>query len=163
MMQQRYSHITDELLRPVASFEMMVTQALRGLKPYAQLPDEQIDAIGGQCGTAEIEAAILWLDTLARDREAVEDWNRPALKEILRLQDLLYRILSCVPARHFASVAAGLESPEWRTRIHVALALDTLDRRAAEPYLRQALAREKDDQAGQVIVLALARAESESA
>lgn len=163
MIQQRCNQITDERACPVFNFEIMVTQALRGLKPFTQLSDEQIGTIGAQCGKAEIEAAVLWLDTLARDREAVEDWNRSALKEMLRLQDLLHRILSRVPARHFKSVAAGLESPEWRTRIHVALALDSLDRRAAEPYLRQALARETDDQVGQIIVLALARAESESA
>ena len=163
MIQQRTCPTTEPMPHPVSDLAVMVKRALRDLKPLARLPDDRIAAIGAQCGRAEIEAAIDWLDALARDRRAVEDWNRPALNENLRLQDLLHRILCRVPRPYFGIVAAGLKSPEWRTRIHVAMALDALDRRAAQPYLRQALEREDDDQAGQVIVLAMARAASEGA
>lgn len=146
---------------PSSVLAPLVQGALRGLKPLTRVPADRIAAIGAQCGAAEIGAAIDWLDELARDLRDVQDWDRTALNEILRLQDLLHGILCRVPCRHLETVAAGLGSPEWRTRIHVAMALDALDRRAALPHLRRALAREEDDQAGQVIVLTLARAESE--
>ncbi|WP_370205574.1 hypothetical protein [Pararhodobacter marinus] len=147
---------------PVSRLQTMVNRALSDLKPLARLSGERVRLIGAQCGRIEIEAAIVWLDKLARDHCAVEDWDRPSLTGIFQQQDALHRILARVSRHHLGTVAAGLKSAEWQTRIHVALALDTLDRRAAEPYLREALAREKNELAGQVLLLALARAESEN-
>ncbi|MCA0205310.1 MAG: hypothetical protein LCH92_13275 [Proteobacteria bacterium] len=161
MIQQMRHQAAGPILQPVSALAALVHRALRDLKPLTRVSEARTAAIAEQCGPAEIEAAIVWLDDLARDRREVQDWDRTALNEILRLQDLLHGILCRVPCDHFDAVAAGLKSPEWRTRIHVAMALDALDRRAALPHLRKALAREQDDQAGQVLVLTLARAESE--
>lgn len=163
MIQQMQHQAAVSIPRPVSALPALVHQALRDLKPLSRVPDERMAAIGEQCGTAEITAAIAWLDVLARDRREVHDADRTALTEILRLQDVLHGLLCRVPGRHFEAVAAGLRSPEWRTRIHIAMALDALDRRAAMPHLRRALAREQDHQVGQVMALTLARAESEGA
>jgi hypothetical protein len=89
------------------------------------------------------------------------EWDRENQAEIARGQDALRAVLCHVPLRLLDDVARGLQSREWRTRIYVAMALDALDRAAALPILRDALSREQDDYAGQVMVLTLARAESE--
>lgn len=163
MIQQMHHQAADPIPQPVSALAALVHRALRDLKPLSRVPEARVAAIGAQCGEEEIAAAIAWLDDLAQERRAVQDWDRTALNELLRVQDLLHGVLCRVPGCHFEAVAAGLKSPEWRTRIHVAMALDALDRRAALPHLRQALTREQDDQAGQVMVLTLARAESEGA
>ena len=125
--------------------DRLVREARRDLSPWTPTPEERVAWIGGHCGVAEIEAVIARLDTLSRERDALPEWDGDSQDDIARAQSLFRHILACVPARHIGVVAAGLGSPEWGTRIHVAAALAEHEREAALPSLRDALAAEGDE------------------
>lgn len=128
----------------ISALDMMVRDARHDLSPWTATPDDQIALIGECCGIAEIEAAIARLDALSRERDELPEWDGDSQDDIARAQELYKRILTHVPARYIDDVAAGLESPEWGTRVYVAGALTAHDRDMALPLLRKALASEDD-------------------
>src|SRR5690554_550026 len=145
----------------ISALDMLVRDARHDLSPLTPMPEDRGQWIGELCGVAEIEAAITRLDELSRERDGLPDWDGDSRDDIARTQELFQRILAHVPARYIEDVAAGLESPQWGTRVYVAGALAGHERAIALPILRNALAREKDETARQLIAMALANAESE--
>ncbi len=145
----------------ISMLTMLVRDARHDLGPWDELPEERLAAIGEKCGVAEIEAAIVWLDELSREGDALPEWDGDSQDDIARARETLHRILARVPGRYIEIVASGLHSPEWRTRVHIAMALTGHDRTTALPILRDALAREEDETARQLITMTLANAESD--
>lgn len=145
----------------ISALTMLLRDARDGLGTWDELPEDRIAWIGGLCGVAEIEHAIGWLNALSREREALPEWDGDSQDDIARTQALLHGILARVPGRYTEVVSSGLRSPEWRTRSHVALALVGHDRAAALPILRDALAREVDDLARQLMTMTLAQLEAD--
>lgn len=145
----------------LSGLTMLVRDARRDLGPWDSLPADRLAAIGEKCGLAEIEAALVWLDDLARERDALPEWDGDSQDDIAKAQEMLHGILASVPDRYIGIVAGGLHSPEWGTRVHIARALAGQDHATALPILREALTRETDETARQLIAMALADAESE--
>lgn len=145
----------------ISALDMLVRDARHDLSPLTPMPEDRGKWIGELCGNAEIEAVIARLDELSRERDGLPDWDGDSRDDIARTQELFKRILAHVPARYIEDVAAGLESPQWGTRVYVAVALAGHERAIALPILRDALAREKDETARQLIAMTLANAESE--
>ena len=145
----------------ISALDMLMRDARHDLSPLTPMPEDRGQWIGELCGVAEIEAAIERLDALSRERDELPDWDGDSRDDIARTQELFQRILAHVPARYIEDVAAGLESPQWGTRVYVAGALAGHERETALPILRDALAREKDETARQLITVILANAESE--
>jgi hypothetical protein len=145
----------------ISGLTKLVRDFRHDLGPWDELPEERLAAIGEKCGVAEIEAAIVWLDELSREGDALPEWDGDSQDDIARARETLHRILARVPGRYIEIVASGLHSPEWRTRVHIAMALAGHDRTTALPSLRDALAREEDETAHQLITMTLANAESE--
>lgn len=145
----------------ISALDMLMRDARHDLSPLTPMPEDRGQWIGELCGVAEIEAAIERLDALSRERDELPDWDGDSRDDIARTQELFQRILAHVPARYIEDVAAGLESPQWGTRVYVAGALAGHERAIALPILRHALAREKDETARQLIAMTLANAESE--
>ena len=145
----------------ISALDMLVRDARHDLSPLTPMPEDRGQWIGELCGVAEIEAVIAKLDELSRERDGLPDWDGDSRDDIARTQELFKRILAHVPARYIEDVAAGLESPQWGTRVYVAGALAGHDRARALPILRDALAREEDESARQLIAMFLANAESE--
>ena len=145
----------------ISALDMLMRDARHDLSPLTPMPEDRGQWIGELCGVAEIEAAIERLDALSRERDELPDWDGDSRDDIARTQELFQRILAHVPARYIEDVAAGLESPQWGTRVYVAGALAGHERAIALPILRHALAREKNETARQLIAMTLANAESE--
>lgn len=145
----------------ISALDMLMRDARHDLSPLTPMPEDRGQWIGELCGVAEIEAAIARLDTLSRERDELPDWDGDSRDDIARTQELFQRILAHVPARYIEDVAAGLESPQWGTRVYVAGALASHERETSLPILRDALAREKDQAARHLIAMTLANAESE--
>src|SRR5690606_33345854 len=116
--------IADELAREwpgpltvrISGFESMLQYATSELTPYESPSDEQVRDIGGQCGVAEIGDIIARLDALARDKDALPDWDGDSQDDIARAQQLFARILAAAPARYTDDIRGGLDSPELQTR-----------------------------------------------
>ena len=138
----------------------LVREARLDLDPWDELPADRRAAIAEKCGVAEILAAIAWLDELSRKRDALPDWDGDSNDDIAKAQEMRQSILARVPDRYVEFVTRGLSSPHWWTRVHVAAALAGHDRAVALPILRDALAREKDEAARQLIAKSLANAEN---
>ena len=100
--------------------------------------------IGRQCGAAEIESIVARLDGLARDKQALPDWDGDASDDIYRAQSFFSQILGTVPKQHVPAVAGGLKSAFADTRLWVALALEVHGDQAALLPLAAALEREAD-------------------
>lgn len=145
----------------ISALTTLVLDARHDLSPYDKTPEDRIASIGSLCGVAEIEAAIIWLDELSRDGNALPDWDGDSQDDIARAREMLHGILARVPRCYVEIVASGLRSPEWRTRVHIAMALAGHDRAVALPILRDALAREEDETARQLIAMTLANTESD--
>ena len=145
----------------ISALDMLVRDARHDLSPWTPMPEDRGQWIGELCGVAEIEAAITRLDELSRERDGLPDWDGDSRDDIARTQELFKCILAHVPARYILDVAAGLESPQWGTRVYVAGALAEHEHETALPILRDALAREEDESARQLIAMFLANAESE--
>lgn len=143
----------------ISGLAMRMQDARRTLGPWDDIPAARLAGIGDQCGIAEIEAAIIWLDDLSRERDALPDWDGDSHDDIARAQESLHAILASVPARYTGIVACGLQSSEWGTRVHIAMALARHDQATALPILREALAREENETARQLIAMALTKAE----
>lgn len=128
----------------ISALDTLMHDARHDLSPWTPMPEDRAVWIGERCGVAEIEAAIGGLDDLSRERDALPSWDGDSQDDIARAQETLQRILARVPARYIEDVAAGLESPEWGTRVYVAGALAGHERDTALPILRAALATEGD-------------------
>lgn len=144
----------------LSGLAILLRDARRDLGPWDSIPADRLAAIAKKCGIAEIEAAIVWLDELARERDALPDWDGDSQDDIAKAQEVLRDILASVPDRYIEAVAGGLHSPEWGTRVHVALALARHDHASALPILRAALMRETDETARRIVAMVLADAES---
>jgi hypothetical protein len=142
------------------NLKTLVREARQGLEPWDELPADRRAAIAEKCGVAEIQAAIVWLDELSRKRDALPDWDGDSNDDIAKAQEMLQSILARVQDRYVEFVTNGLNSPHWWTRVHVAAALAGHDRAVALPILRDALARETDETARQLIAMTLANAEN---
>ncbi|WP_186388281.1 HEAT repeat domain-containing protein [Stappia sp. TSB10P1A] len=149
------------LSNQISALAMLVRDARQDLGPWDELPEDRLAAIGEKCGVAEIVAAIVWLDELSRETDALPEWDGDSQDDIARARAMLHGILARVPGRYIEIVASGLQSPEWHTRVHIAMALAGHDRARALPILRDALTREEDETARQLIAIILADAESE--
>ena len=145
----------------ISALGMLLRDARHDLSPWTPMPEDRGQWIGELCGVAEIEAAIAKLDELSRERDGLPDWDGDSCDDIARTQELFKRILAHVPARYIEDVAAGLESPQWGTRVYAAGALAEHERETALPILRDALTREQDDTVRQLITMILANAESD--
>lgn len=88
---------------------------------------------------------------LARERDALPEWDGDSQDDIARTQELFKSILAHVPARYIEDVATGLDSPQWGTRMYVAGALAEHDRDTTLPILRNALAAEGDGVMRQIL------------
>ena len=150
-----------QILNRISSLKMLVRDTRRDLGPWDDLPEDRLAAIGEKCGVAEIDAAIDWLDELSREGDALPEWDGDSQDDIARAREMLHGILARVARRYVEIVASGLRSPEWRTRVHIAMALAGHDHAVALPILRGALAREENETARQLIAMALANAESD--
>jgi len=126
----------------ISALDILVENSRVDLDTWDETPKERIRWIAERCGIAEIEAAIKRLDALARQRADLPEWDGDTQDDIAAAQSLFKSILSCVPARYIADVAAGLRSSEEFTRAYVALALAGHDRDAVQPFLNRALASE---------------------
>lgn len=104
------------ILNRISNLKMLVRDARHGLGHWDDLPIDRLAAIGEKCGVAEIEAAIVWLDELSRERDALPTWDGDSQDDIARAQEMLHRILANVPGRYIEIVASGLQSLEWHTR-----------------------------------------------
>ena len=144
----------------VYDIKSLVRDARRDLGPWDELPADRRAQIAGKCGVAEIEAAIAWLDDLSLERDALPGWDGDSNDDIAKAQEMLHGILARVPDRYVEIVARGLSSAQWWTRVHVAAALAGHDRAIALPILRDALAREQDETARQLIAMTVANAEN---
>lgn len=149
------------VLNRISGLKMLVRDARHDLGPWDELPEDRLAAIGEKCGVAEIEAAIDWLDELSREGDALPEWDGDSQDDIARAREMLHGILARVARRYVEIVASGLRSPEWRTRVHIAMALAGHDHAVALPILRGALAREENETARQLIAMALANAEND--
>lgn len=150
-----------QILNRMSGLTRLVIDARHDLGPWDRLPKDRLAWIGEKCGAAEIDAAIVWLDELARERDRLPDWDGDGRDDVARAQEMIRGVLANVPGRYIDVVASGLHSPEWSTRAYVAMALAGHGRTVAVPILRDALAREEDDTARQLIAMTLASAESE--
>jgi len=113
----------------ISSLEAMLRNAGHDLAPGEPIPETRADEIGSNSGVAEIEEIITRLDQLARDKNALPDWDGDAQDDVARAQALFARILASVPIRYINDVRRGLESPEAQTRTWIALALEWRDGR----------------------------------
>ncbi|MGV3652407.1 MAG: hypothetical protein ACO1OK_13365 [Devosia sp.] len=138
----------------------LVRDARRDLGPWDALPADRRAQIAQTCGVVEIEAAIVWLDELSLARDALPEWDGDSNDDIAQAQEMLHSILARVADCYVETVAKGLSSPQWWTRVHVAAALAGHDRAIALPILRDALAREQDETARQLIAMTVANAEN---
>lgn len=144
----------------LSALTTLIRDARRDLGPWDSIPADRLAAMAKTCGIAEIEAAIVRLDELARERDALPDWDGDSQDDIARAQEMLRDILARVPDRYIGIVASGLHSPERGTRVHVALALAGHDHATALPILRAALTRETDETTRRIVAMVLADAES---
>lgn len=126
----------------ISALDILVENSRVDLDSWDETPEDRIRWIAERCGIAEIEAAIKRLDALARQRADLPEWDGDTQDDIAAAQSLFKGILSCVPARYIADVAAGLRSPEEFNRAYVALALAGHERDAVRPFLDRALASE---------------------
>jgi len=108
----------------LSALSFIVANALHGLSPYDRPDDDCVAHAAASCGLLEIAEILTRLDTLARERAALPDWDGDTQDDIAHTQQFYARLLAQIDPRYRGEIEKGLTSGEEETRRWVRLALD---------------------------------------
>lgn len=107
----------------ISGLDQMLRSVRRDLSPVEDIPMDRAPDVGRLCRVAEIREVIERLDTLAREKNALPEWDGDSQDDVSRAQFFFARVLAAVPDRYLEEVRRGLDSPDAQTRARVELAL----------------------------------------
>jgi hypothetical protein len=104
-------------------YRKLLSEAGVGATPYSRPNDAALERAGRALAASDVVDVLDELDSLARERDAVPDWDGDTSDDIARRQEVLTRLLAATSGVARQMVLSGAAGREPQTRQYVEIAL----------------------------------------
>lgn len=104
-------------------FRKLLSEASVGAGPFMRPDDAALEQVGSALTASDVADVLDELDSLARERDAVPDWDGDTSDDIARWQETLTRLLAASSGTARQALLSGTTGREPQTCQYVEIAL----------------------------------------
>ena len=104
-------------------FRKLLSEAGVGAGPFARPTDAALEQAGSALAASDVVDVLDELDSLARERDTVPDWDGDTSDDIARWQETLTRLLAASSGATRQALLSSIADREPQTRQYVEIVL----------------------------------------